>query len=93
MGEIMQVRPLGLMKATLFSLLVAGLLHRLLPLLRKRGIIRHDLALPHEDDILEAKYMGLCASTTSNKLRRIGESAYDAIALAEHQLILPLQTS
>lgn len=50
----------------------SGLMNRLLPVLHKQGVLRHDLGLPHEGDILEAKYMGLCSSPVSKRLRRIG---------------------
>jgi hypothetical protein len=49
-----------------------GLIRRLIPRLHDRGILTHDLSLPHNLDALESKYMGLCQVNKDGKIRRIG---------------------
>ncbi|GAA97279.1 hypothetical protein E5Q_03957 [Mixia osmundae IAM 14324] len=39
----------------------AGVIPRLLTLLKEGNIVRHDLSLPHDPNALDAKWMGLCS--------------------------------
>ncbi|KAG8696623.1 hypothetical protein FRC09_008354 [Ceratobasidium sp. 395] len=48
-----------------------GLLHRLVPLLRSKHLVTHDLAFPSDENELEAKYMGLCQLHSDTLMRRI----------------------
>jgi hypothetical protein len=52
-----------------------GILPRILAKLHASGIIVADLGGESGDE-LEAKYMGICRLSPSNRARRIGETAY-----------------
>ncbi|ORX39393.1 hypothetical protein BD324DRAFT_577128 [Kockovaella imperatae] len=49
----------------------AGVLQRLVSGLSKRGIITHDLSIPHDWMALEAKWMGICRLPPNGKYRRL----------------------
>ncbi|KAG9101063.1 hypothetical protein FRC06_003406 [Ceratobasidium sp. 370] len=46
-------------------------LRRLIPVLRARNLVTHDLAFPNDENELEAKYMGLCQLHSDTLMRRI----------------------
>ncbi|KAJ1300645.1 hypothetical protein OPQ81_002295 [Rhizoctonia solani] len=48
-----------------------GLLNKLLPMLHSRKLLSHDLAVPDDENELEAKYMGLCQLHSDTLMRRI----------------------
>jgi len=49
---------------------MAGILTRLLPILRKKEIITEDLAVPEDLESLECVYRGLCRLPQANSRRR-----------------------
>jgi len=49
---------------------MAGILTRLLPILRKKEIITEDLAVPEDLETLECVYRGLCRLPQANSCRR-----------------------
>ena len=49
---------------------MAGILTRLLPILRKKEIITEDLAVPEDLETLECVYRGLCRLPEANSRRR-----------------------
>ncbi|KAH7333669.1 Nucleotidyltransferase [Rhizoctonia solani] len=48
-----------------------GLLNKLLPALHNQKLLSHDLAVPDDENELEAKYMGLCQLHSDTLMRRI----------------------
>ncbi|KDN44631.1 hypothetical protein RSAG8_05396, partial [Rhizoctonia solani AG-8 WAC10335] len=48
-----------------------GLLNKLLPMLHSQKLLSHDLAVPDDENELEAKYMGLCQLHSDTLMRRI----------------------
>ncbi|QRW26318.1 DNA polymerase beta palm [Rhizoctonia solani] len=69
------------------------LLNKLLPVLHSQQLLSHDLAVPDDENDLEAKYMGLCQLHSDTLMRRIGMLGVYATMFAGPEVNVCLQTS
>ncbi|KAF8761588.1 DNA polymerase beta palm [Rhizoctonia solani] len=93
-AEIFQrIKAVALQLDPMLDIEIMGLLNKLLPVLHSQQLLSHDLAVPDDENDLEAKYMGLCQLHSDTLMRRIGMLGVYATMFAGPEVNVCLQTS
>ncbi|KAF8700595.1 DNA polymerase beta palm, partial [Rhizoctonia solani] len=93
-AEIFQrIKAIALQLDPMLDIEIMGLLNKLLPVLHSQQLLSHDLAVPDDENDLEAKYMGLCQLHSDTLMRRIGMLGVYATMFAGPEVNVCLQTS